>query len=267
MAHFLQLTLTPPRAPWYRSFRSCWIHCLRTTGWHDPHRRTESLTNVSNRQRIEKGQILAKIGTPEEHGGWPSHLHFQIIADLFEQNENFPGVAAASERQIWKNLCPDPNLLLGIPPDRFPGEMTAAETLSERHRFLGQNLSISYRNPLKIVRGWRQYVYDDTGRAYLDAYNNVPLVGHSHPRVVRAIRDQAEKLYVQHRMMEQANQLWEWLDNGAHFYVCGDASRMAKDVDNCLHKIIESVGGKTPEQARTFVMELKNQKRYQRDVY
>lgn len=158
------------------------------------HLARESLTNVSKGQRIEKGQILAKIGTPEENGGWPSHLHFQIIADLFEQNENFPGVAAASERQIWKNLCPDPNLLLGIPTDRFPKEMTAAETLSERHRFLGQNLSISYKNPLKIVRGWRQYVYDDTGRAYLDAYNNVPLVGHSHPTVVRAVQEQSSLL-------------------------------------------------------------------------
>src|SRR6516162_2438086 len=158
------------------------------------HLSRESLTNVSKGQRIAKGQILAKIGTPEENGGWPSHLHFQIIADLFEQNENFPGVAANSERQIWKNLCPDPNLLLGIPPDRFPREMTAAETLSERHTLLGQNLSISYKNPLKIVRGWRQYVYDDTGRAYLDAYNNVPLVGHSHPKVVRAVQEQSSLL-------------------------------------------------------------------------
>jgi sulfite reductase (NADPH) flavoprotein alpha-component len=80
-------------------------------------------------------------------------------------------------------------------------------------------------------------------------------------------RDQAEKLYVQHRMLENAGQLWTWLDNGAHFYVCGDASRMARDVDDALHKIIETAGGKTPDQAKAFVAKLKTEKRYQRDVY
>ncbi len=66
----------------------------------------------------------------------------------------------------------------------------AEETLAARHAVLGGNLSVSYQKPLKIVRGWMQYLYDDAGRAYLDVYNNVPLVGHSHPRVVRAIQDQ-----------------------------------------------------------------------------
>ena len=80
-------------------------------------------------------------------------------------------------------------------------------------------------------------------------------------------RDQAEKLYVQHQMLENAGQLWAWLDNGAHFYVCGDASRMARDVDDALHKTIESAGGKAPDQAKAFVAKLKTEKRYQRDVY
>ena len=55
---------------------------------------------------------------------------------------------------------------------------------------LGKNLSISYQKPLKIVRGWMQHLYDDTGRAFLDFYNNVPLVGHSHPRRGRAAQKQ-----------------------------------------------------------------------------
>jgi 4-aminobutyrate aminotransferase-like enzyme/Ser/Thr protein kinase RdoA (MazF antagonist) len=67
---------------------------------------------------------------------------------------------------------------------------TTEETLAIRRNLLGGNLSVSYRKPLKIVRGWMQYLYDDSGRRYLDVYNNVPLVGHSHPRVVRAIQDQ-----------------------------------------------------------------------------
>lgn len=80
-------------------------------------------------------------------------------------------------------------------------------------------------------------------------------------------RDQAEKIYVQHRMLEQAVQIWSWLEAGAHFYVCGDASRMAKDVDAVLHTIIEQAGGKSADEAKRYVEKLRTQKRYQRDVY
>ena len=80
-------------------------------------------------------------------------------------------------------------------------------------------------------------------------------------------RDQAEKLYVQHRMLEHAKDLYAWLEEGAHFYVCGDASRMAKDVDAALHKLIEIGGQKSLEQAQDYVRSLAVDKRYQRDVY
>ncbi len=80
-------------------------------------------------------------------------------------------------------------------------------------------------------------------------------------------RDQAEKIYVQHRMLEQAAELWSWLEAGAHFYVCGDASRMAKDVDAALHTIVERAGGRSADEAKAYVARLKTEKRYQRDVY
>jgi sulfite reductase (NADPH) flavoprotein alpha-component len=80
-------------------------------------------------------------------------------------------------------------------------------------------------------------------------------------------RDQAEKVYVQQRMTENAKELYAWLEDGAGFYVCGDASRMAKDVDIALHKVVEIAGGKTPEQAVEYIKKLKAEKRYQRDVY
>ncbi len=80
-------------------------------------------------------------------------------------------------------------------------------------------------------------------------------------------RDQSEKIYVQHRMLGAAAGLWDWLQRGAHFYVCGDASRMAKDVDAALHTIAETSGGLNKESAAAFVAELKRTKRYQRDVY
>ena len=80
-------------------------------------------------------------------------------------------------------------------------------------------------------------------------------------------RDQAEKVYVQNRMLQNAAELWQWLSAGAHFYVCGDASRMAKDVDAALHQIAETAGGLSKEAAAEFIKKLKADKRYQRDVY
>jgi sulfite reductase (NADPH) flavoprotein alpha-component len=80
-------------------------------------------------------------------------------------------------------------------------------------------------------------------------------------------RDQAAKIYVQDRMREHAAELWKWLERGAHLYVCGDAKRMAKDVDAALRQVIEQAGGRTTDQAAEYVAALKTAKRYQRDVY
>lgn len=80
-------------------------------------------------------------------------------------------------------------------------------------------------------------------------------------------RDQAEKVYVQHRMIENGKDLYAQLEEGGYFYVCGDATRMAKDVDTALHHIIETQGDMSPEAATEYVNRLKRDKRYVRDVY
>ena len=81
-------------------------------------------------------------------------------------------------------------------------------------------------------------------------------------------RDQAQKVYVQHKRTENAAEIWKWIDaEGAHFFVCGDARRMAKDVDATLRKIVQENGGKSIEEANDYVEKLKNAKRYKRDVY
>jgi sulfite reductase (NADPH) flavoprotein alpha-component len=80
-------------------------------------------------------------------------------------------------------------------------------------------------------------------------------------------RDQPRKIYVQDRMMENAGEIWSWLQEGGYFYVCGDAKRMAKDVDTALHKIAETSGQLSTEQAVDYVKQLKSEKRYLRDVY
>ena len=93
--------------------------------------------------------------------------------------------------------------------------------------------------------------------------------GHLHKLSTAFSRDQAEKIYVQHRMEEEGAELWRWLDQGAYFYVCGDAKRMAKDVHQALLNIAAKHGGKNPEQAEEYVSVTlsKTEKRYLKDVY
>ena len=80
-------------------------------------------------------------------------------------------------------------------------------------------------------------------------------------------RDQAEKVYVQHKMLEKGPQLWTWFNEGAVFYVCGDASRMAKDVDQALRTIAQQEGSMSEDDAGVWVKGLQKEKRYLKDVY
>ena len=102
------------------------------------------------------------------------------------------------------------------------------------------------------------YVQREGSAMHDRAYGDIP---------VAWSRDQEKKVYVQHLMVQEGEELWKWLENGACFYVCGDASRMAKDVDAALHEVIRTWGGKSPEEAAEYVADMKKHHRYQRDVY
>jgi len=102
---------------------------------------------------------------------------------------------------------------------------------------------------------------------YKDEWTTMIQDGHLHRMDTAFSRDQEQKIYVQHRMIENGEELYRWLEDGAHFYVCGDASRMAKDVDAALHQVIEQHGGKSADDAKAYVAALKETKRYARDVY
>ena len=80
-------------------------------------------------------------------------------------------------------------------------------------------------------------------------------------------RDQQQKIYVQDKLREQGAELWRWINDGAHIYVCGDANRMAKDVENTLLEVIAEYGAMDAEAADEFLSELRVERRYQRDVY
>ncbi len=160
------------------------------------HLSRDSVRRVRPQQRLAAGEPFAELGTESENGGWAPHVHVQLIVDDLELRADFPGVCRASQRSVWKELSPDPQWLMPRLPAHAcdkgpPHPMGLAE---RRRRRFGGNVRLSYRQPLEIVRGWMQYLYDAQGRRYLDAFNNVPHVGHCHPRVAQAVSNQSRLL-------------------------------------------------------------------------
>ena len=174
-----------------------------------------SLNGLHAGQIVLRGEQIGTLGEPHENGGWTPHLHFQLITDLLDLDSGFSGVGTASRRAVWRSISPDPNLIVGVPRRRFPLPPPGKEvTLTARRALMGGNVSIAYRDPVRAARGWRQYMYDDEGRRYLDAYNNVPHVGHAHPRVVRAAAAQMAVLntntrYLHDTVVQYAERLTE----------------------------------------------------------
>jgi 4-aminobutyrate aminotransferase-like enzyme/Ser/Thr protein kinase RdoA (MazF antagonist) len=181
------------------------------------HLSESSLVGISKGKEIKKGDFIGKVGSYPTNGGWPPHLHFQLIMDIFNWEGDFFGVAPPSQRDIWLGISPNPNLILRIPDDVFPvRDPTHEEILKIRNRRIGKNLTISYKKPLKIVRGFMQHLYDDEGRVYLDCRNNVPHVGHSNPSVVGALSKQAAVLntntrYLQSQLVQFADRICDTL--------------------------------------------------------
>lgn len=174
------------------------------------HLERDSVEGLEVGAEVEAGETIARIGPYPENGEWPPHLHFQIVTDLLGREGEFPGVALPRERSVWASFSPDPNLILGL-----PGETTWPEPddlLDRRRDVLASNLSLSYDEPLHIVRGVGTFLYDPMGRGYLDCVNNVAHVGHEHPDVVRAGQRQMGVLntntrYLHENVLEYAERL------------------------------------------------------------
>ena len=214
-------------------------------------------------------RLYSIASSPKAH---PGEVHLCVDIVRYEQNETLhKGVASTylAERlpvgdttgiffQTAKHFRPpsDPNLPMimvgpgtGIAPFRaFLEEREATAALGRNWLFFGAQHRSS------------DFFYENQLTAWLKS-------GHLTRLDLAFSRDQEEKLYVQHLMEVNAEEFWSWLEAGAHFYVCGDASRMAKDVDRALHTIIETAGHRSPEEAARYVAEMKKQKRYARDVY
>ena len=169
------------------------------------HLAPDSLIAAGAGAQVRGGQPIGRLGGRENNGGWPPHLHFQILLDPLGMGVDYPGVAYPDAKEIWLGLCPDPRHLL---PPLIPAEMPApadpTRLLEERRRSLGYSLSVSYAKPLQILRGFGPYLYDETGRRYLDTVNNVAHVGHEHPAIVAAGQRQLAVLNTNTRYLHPA---------------------------------------------------------------
>ncbi|MGL4612251.1 MAG: aminotransferase class III-fold pyridoxal phosphate-dependent enzyme [Trueperaceae bacterium] len=167
------------------------------------HLSLESL-NKKVGQKILQGETFAAFGAAPINGDWPPHLHFQLLTDDLGLTTNFPGVAFPRELELFKKLCPNPNLMLGLPSEPLRVEILDKEAhTKERKTRLGRNLSISYHQPIVMDRAYRQYMFDDMGQRYLDMYNNVPHVGHNHPHVVEVATQQFKRLNTNTRYLNK----------------------------------------------------------------
>ncbi|MDF1812719.1 MAG: sulfite reductase subunit alpha [Verrucomicrobiales bacterium] len=110
-------------------------------------------------------------------------------------------------------------------------------------------------------------IHEQTCFLYSDEWDDYLAKGVLNKVTTAWSRDQAEKVYVQHKIVEHGAELWSWLEQGAIVYVCGDAERMAPDVDKALHDIIAAHGGKSEEESAAYVEQMRKDKRYRRDVY
>ena len=150
------------------------------------HLTVESATQYKIGDCIKKGKKIAELGNFPENGNWAPHLHFQILLSLFDYTKDYPGVAYFDQIEVWKSICPNPNLLFKSEALQQNDVTTNEELITYRKQHLGKSLSLQYKVPIKMVRGAGQYLVDQYGRKYLDTVNNVAHVGHENYNVVKA---------------------------------------------------------------------------------
>lgn len=154
---------------------------------------------------IAAGEAFARLGGPDQNGGWEPHLHFQLALTLDGMGHDWPGVADPDDWPLWRSICPNPAPLMNLPDDKVAcPTLDGAALLAERRMRFASNLKLSYRRPVMFLRGWRHHLFDEMGRPYLDAYNNVPHVGHAHPRIRAVAADQLARMNANTRYLHPA---------------------------------------------------------------
>ncbi|MGQ0737176.1 MAG: aminotransferase class III-fold pyridoxal phosphate-dependent enzyme [Acidobacteriota bacterium] len=168
-------------------------------------------------RQIPAGAVFATIGDRSDNGNWPPHVHVQLLVSLRETDQVPNGVADPDDYQARSALSPCPAALIGLPHAEVSWREPAQDDqLQRRAARIAKNLKLSYHDPVRPVRAWRHLLYDVHGRPYLDAYNNVPHVGHAHPHVVEAVERHLRLLntntrYLHDILATYAERLTAWL--------------------------------------------------------
>lgn len=164
-----------------------------------------SLGGLRAGQRLAKGERFASLGDVSENGGWNPHLHFQLALTTAGSGDDWPGAADPDELFLLKEIFPNPAALLNLADERTAFEtVDRSAILRDRLEKFGANLKLSYADPVMFLRGWKHYLFDEWGRPYLDCYNNVPHVGHSHPRIRAVAAAQLKRLNSNTRYLHPA---------------------------------------------------------------
>ncbi|WP_457552722.1 aminotransferase class III-fold pyridoxal phosphate-dependent enzyme [Desulfobacula sp.] len=167
------------------------------------HLNPESTGALTAGQRIEKGQAFAALGERQNNGGWAPHLHFQT--GLINTDPNWPGAVDPDELDFWSKLYPNPAAILNLDDESVTYQPPSkVEVLAERKARFGQNLTLTYTDPVMFLRGWKTHLFDEWGRPFLDSYNNVPHVGHAHPRIQAVAADQLQRMNSNTRYLHPA---------------------------------------------------------------
>jgi len=175
------------------------------------------------------------------------------LADLWKKGDGVPVYTHENKNFRLPETADTPIIMVG------PGTGVAPFRAFVEHRSAQEQKGKSW-----LFFGDQRYTYDFL---YQVEWQDHLASGALSKLDVAFSRDQPEKIYVQNRIQERSKELYSWLQDGAHLYVCGDASRMAHDVHEALVTVVEKEGGKSRDAAEAYVEELKKSKRYQRDVY
>lgn len=169
------------------------------------HLNPEFLDRLKPGDTVEKGDEFCRLGEVSENGGWAPHLHFQLALTTKGIEADWPGVGDPDEMYLWRAICPNPAALLNLPDEKVRYQPTDKQAvLAQRRAHFGANLSLTYSDPVMLVRGWKHHLFDEWGRPYLDAYNNVPHVGHAHPRIQAVAADQLKRMNSNTRYLHPA---------------------------------------------------------------
>lgn len=208
---------------------------------------SSSQLEVDEEVHLTVGLVEYQTGNGQRQGGASSYLTQRLKEDgevkvFIEHNNNFK--------------LPDdstPIIMIGpgtgVAPFRsFLQERESRSALGKNWLFFGDR---HFTQDFLYQVEWQKYLKDGVLTDLDVAFS----------------RDQKEKIYVQHRLLENASKVWEWITEGAHIYVCGDAGNMAKDVNNSLIEIVKKEGQLNQQEAEQFINQLRKEKRYQKDVY